>query len=36
VHLQDGSVREMQPGDHDDVVAGTQAIERRSHVRVEY
>jgi len=26
----------MQPGDHDDVVAGTQAIERRSHVRVEY
>jgi len=26
----------MQPGDHDDVAAGTQAIERRSHVRVEY
>ena len=36
VHLQDGSVREMQPGDHDDVVAGMQAIERGPHVRVEY
>jgi hypothetical protein len=36
VHLQGGSVGQVQPGDHHDVVAGAQAVERRPHGWVEY
>lgn len=36
MHLSDVAVGEMQPGDHDDVVADLQTVERRSHVRVEH
>jgi hypothetical protein len=36
VHLHHRSVGEMEPGDHDDVIAGAQAIERWPNIRVEH
>jgi hypothetical protein len=35
MHLPNGSVREVQPGDHDDVVARPKPVERLPDVWVE-
>ena len=36
VHLPNAPVREVQPGDHDEVIAGSQPVESGPHVRIEH
>ena len=36
MHLANAPVRQVKPGDHDDVGAGSQPVECASHVRIEH